>query len=94
MNLIALAKAAADVAGIAAGVGPVVSNVAQLGTLLKQLGSDLQAAPIDTTTGKPMTLEAAQAHLAAARAASHTQDDTIRANALKALAENEAEGTI
>lgn len=94
MNLTALAAAAVKVAGIASGAGPVITNVVQLGTLLKQLGADLQASPIDTTTGKPLTLEAAQAHLAAARAASQTQDDTIRTNALAALAENEAEGNI
>lgn len=92
MNLTALANAALAVAGIATGVGPVVTNVVQLGKLLGQLGQDLQAVPNDPATGLPLTLDAAQAHLAAARAASKTQDDTIRQNALDALAENAAEG--
>ncbi len=91
MDIKALANIALQVAGIASGAGPMVTNVVQLGGLLKQLGSDLSALPNDPTTGQPMTLSAAEAHLAGARAASKTQDDMIRANALAALAENAAE---
>lgn len=89
MNLVQLASSAAGVAGAISGAVPIVGNVMQLVAVLKQLGDHLQQVPTDPATGQPMTLDVAQAHLAAKVAQSNAQSDKIRQNAQEALAENE-----
>lgn len=92
MNLVALAQAALAVAGIVEpGLAPAITTANQLGKLLKSVGNDLANAPVDSRTGLPMTLADAEARLKLAHAKSDQQDNTIRANALAALAENAAE---
>ncbi len=90
MTLDALKKliaVAADVAGIAV---PVIGDVKAAAALFTAIAKDLQNVPLDAA-GQPLTLEAAQAHLAASSATSATQDEAIRLQAHAALKDNGAE---
>ena len=86
MNFLKLAEVAAEILG-----GPIASNAAQLVTALGKMRSDLSALPFDSD-GKPLTLEAASAHLTAARAASQAQDAALKAQAQQALDDDARQG--
>lgn len=88
INLKKLVSEAVSIGTALSGAVPVVSNVVQLASLLSKISGDLSSIPADPSTGQPLTLEAAEAHLAVAQQASATQDDSIRQQAEQALHDN------
>jgi N-acetylmuramic acid 6-phosphate (MurNAc-6-P) etherase len=91
MDLKKLAQEVGAVAAAITGVAPTITTVVDLVQTLEKVGSDLKSVPLGTD-GQPLTLDAAQAHLASSVAASQRQDQAIRDQANAALAENAAEG--